>query len=205
MPQTRKPAGERRAEIVGATLALLAELPPDKLSTARIAARVGLSQPALFRHFPSKDDLWTAVVSEIAQRAGAAWDRVLATEAAPPARLRGLLAAQLGLIASTPAIPVLIFAAGKLVAEDAVRPIQRRMMATFRQRLIDALDAASEDGSLTGPAAPADAALLLMGLLQGLVLRWSLAGRDFDLAAEGRRLIALQLELLGLRETEAAR
>ena len=41
-----------------------------------------------------------------------------------------------------------------------------------------------------------DIADLLLGLVQGLVLRWQLSGHRFDLEREGARLIACQLGLL---------
>ena len=49
----RKPAPERKAEILEATLRLADELGPDRLSTEAIARAVGLTQPGIFRHFPT--------------------------------------------------------------------------------------------------------------------------------------------------------
>lgn len=42
-------------------------------------------------------------------------------------------------------------------------------------------------------ARPDDAAFLILGLVQGLAIRWSISGRSFDLAEEGSRLLDLQL------------
>ena len=39
-----------------------------------------------------------------------------------------------------------------------------------------------------------DAAYLILALIQGLAMRWSLNARGFDLVDEGRRLLELQLE-----------
>ena len=39
----------------------------------------------------------------------------------------------------------------------------------------------------------ADGAFLVIGLVQGLVLRWSLSGRAFNLAEDGRRLLSILL------------
>ena len=40
---------------------------------------------------------------------------------------------------------------------------------------------------------PDDAAFLVIGLVQGLALRWSLSGRTFGLVEEGSRLLELQI------------
>jgi hypothetical protein len=46
---------------------------------------------------------------------------------------------------------------------------------------------------------PDDAAYLILALIQGLAMRWSLSARDFDLVAEGRRL--LQLLVSGFQQS----
>ena len=58
-------------------------------------------------------------------------------------------------------------------------------------RALDELNVSIEPGIVA-----ADAAFLLIGLVQGLAVRWSLAGRTFDLVDEGARLFDLQLSLL---------
>lgn len=69
MPRSADPAGrsrrayrsreERRAEIVEATLAILAEEGMHAWTTAALAARVGCSEATLFKHFASKDEILT--------------------------------------------------------------------------------------------------------------------------------------------------
>lgn len=56
--QTRELTGLRLADEIG----------PDRLSTSVVARTVGLSQPAIFRHFPTKGALWLAVAEDIAVR-----------------------------------------------------------------------------------------------------------------------------------------
>ncbi len=45
---------------------------------------------------------------------------------------------------------------------------------------------------------PEDCAVLLISLVQGLAIRWSLGGRTFGLEAEGARLLGEQLKLFGV-------
>ncbi|MFZ1682105.1 MAG: helix-turn-helix domain-containing protein, partial [Rhizobiaceae bacterium] len=64
--RTRLPAEARKAEIVLAALRLVDEAGPDALTTEKIAVAIGLTQPALFRHFPRKELIWTAVAERLA-------------------------------------------------------------------------------------------------------------------------------------------
>lgn len=204
MPGRRKSAEDRRAEIVETTLGLLTVTPVEKLSTARIAEEVGITQAAIFRHFPTKDALWGAVLEAVERRAVRAWDGAVGDADTPLNRLRAVLKAQLSLIAAVPAIPVLIFSAGRVSGEKAMRPVHLRVMQGLRQRLQVQLRDAAETGGIVAPS-PEDAVDLFMGLLQGTVLRWRLSDGGFDLVAEGTRLIDIQIGLMtGATEGERA-
>ncbi|MFX0540998.1 TetR/AcrR family transcriptional regulator [Roseovarius sp. S4756] len=198
MSATRKSAAERRREIVEATLRLLAEVGEGRLSTQAIADQVGITQAGLFRHFPTKNDLWIAVLTEIERRARRSWIR--ASRECDPAvlRLRKILLSQLRLIENYPAIPILLFSQGRLAAEDAVHPIHMRIMTALRLRILEELTMAVEASEQRAQIDTLDLESLLMGTLQDCVLRWSLMGRKYDLIAEGDRLIRLQLRLFGL-------
>ncbi|SEP17934.1 DNA-binding transcriptional regulator, AcrR family [Salinihabitans flavidus] len=191
----RKSAKDRRAEIVDVTLRLLTETPVEKLSTSRIAEEIGITQAAIFRHFQTKDVLWRAVLEEVELRATRAWDTAAAEELTPIARLRAILKAQLSLIAAIPAIPVLIFSAGQIAAETAIRPIHLRVMQGLRARILAQLRAAAASGEIIARL-PEDHVDLFLGLLQGTVLRWRLSGEGFDLVAEGMRLVEIQIGLM---------
>ncbi|MRU14700.1 helix-turn-helix transcriptional regulator [Roseovarius sp. A21] len=99
MSDRRKSSGDRKAEIVEATLRLLTVTPVEALSTARIADDIGITQAAIFRHFRTKDALWAAVLEAVEARAVSAWDAAEEGQTTPLARLRAVLRAQLGLIA----------------------------------------------------------------------------------------------------------
>ena len=58
-------AGERREEILACALRLFSEHGVQTVSTRQIAAAVGISQPSLYAHFPTKQ----ALVEEVSRRA----------------------------------------------------------------------------------------------------------------------------------------
>jgi TetR/AcrR family tetracycline transcriptional repressor len=77
----------RRDEVLHAALDLLDEVGLDALTTRRLAERLGVQPGALYRHFPSKRALLTAMVGELttadaAERPAAgpsatSWDEIL--------------------------------------------------------------------------------------------------------------------------------
>lgn len=192
----RKTAEIRKSEIVARMLALADRIGPDRVTTAAVAAEVGVTQAAIFRHFPTKATLWKSVAEHVADCLAAAWARVLAEVTTPRERIAALIRAQLGQIAATPAMPMLIFSRELNVENDGLRAAFRGRLKAFHGLLEAEAAAAQRDGTFRRDIAPADAALMLTSLVQGVAIRWSLGARDFPLAAEGDRLLDVYMRLL---------
>ena len=68
----RLPAAERRSTIIAAALEVFVSGSYAGSTTAEIARAAGVSEPIIYRHFPSKRDLWFACVDEAWRRLRAA-------------------------------------------------------------------------------------------------------------------------------------
>lgn len=194
----RKSADIRRQEIIAAVLRLAMEVGPDRLTIQAVADAVGITQPAVFRHFASRAALWVEVAEVVASRMRAAWNAVPVEAASPTVTIRRLVGAQAGLVAAEPSILAIVFSHELRVGNPALAAVFRELMAELTQRLaacFAALGARAE-------GAPADGALLVLGLVQSSALRWALAGRGFDLVGETLRLLDIQLD--GLIATKDA-
>lgn len=194
--QIRKSAEHRKAEIVAACLELADRLGPDRMTTNDVAKAVGLTQPGIFRHFPTKSALWLAVAEEIAARLDAAWREALDAATTPEARLQGLVLAQLRQIEAAPALPAILFSRELNIDNPPLRDAFRALLMTFQGHLVGALTEMQGGGDLRGELKPADAAVFLTSLIQGLAIRWSLGARAFPLADEGARLLGVHLDLM---------
>ncbi len=202
----RKPAESRKAEIIDAALRLADKLGPDRLTTEAIANAVGLTQPGVFRHFPKKQELWEAVAARIGAMMEARWAKAGRTDASPADRIRILAAAQLRLIQSTPAIPAILFSRELHAKNKGLRKAFFGLMGRFHRLVAGLAAEASEAGEWRDDLDPDDAAFLIIGLVQGLAVRWSISGRDFSLTEEGNRLLELQLSgFAGAPATAAAK
>lgn len=192
----RKSAQLRKAEIVAAVLDLADRIGPDRVTTSAAASAVGVSQAALFRHFPTKDAMWLAVTDHVAGELTTAWERALAGTDEPIDRLKTLMAAQLGQIAATPALPMLLFSRELNVGNDTLRAAFRDLLMRFQVLITAELTRGQDMDCLRRDLAPTDAAVLLISLVQGMAIRWSLGARNFPLIEEGIRLVDVQLRLL---------
>ena len=109
------------------------------------------------------------------------------------------LPVQLGQIAATPAMPMLLFSRELNVENADLRAAFRGRLATFQCHLTREVAAGQQNHALRSDVAAADAAMLLASLVQGVAIRWSLGARDFALNPEGLRLLDVQLRLLAAK------
>jgi AcrR family transcriptional regulator len=84
------PAAERRRCIVDAALPAFARSSYRGVTTAEIARAVGVSEPILYRHFPSKRDLYLACVHEAWARLRDLWAEALEREEDSSGRLAAM-------------------------------------------------------------------------------------------------------------------
>jgi AcrR family transcriptional regulator len=163
----RKPTAERRREVVAAALRIIGSEGVTHLTTSRLAAEVGLSSGALFRHFRSLDE----ILLEAARTGAARLEETYPPKGLPPrerlslllrnrARLLGeepglawlLLSEQARLILPPPAVALLA---------SQVRRSRRYLAATLREGMAE--------GTLRDDIDPGELLAVVSGTLLAVV------------------------------------
>src|SRR3546814_5511698 len=106
---TRLSAEERRTTTVEAVIDLAAEQNPSDITTAAIAERMGLTQGALFRHFPTTDAIMQAVISWVAERLLARVDREVDGAPSILADWEAVLLTHVSFVAAQTRVPQMLF------------------------------------------------------------------------------------------------
>ncbi len=90
LPVRKRPRpGERRLQILQ-TLAQMLEQPTERITTAALAARLEVSEAALYRHFASKAQMFEGLIDFIEQSVFSLVNQVQEREADPLERVRRL-------------------------------------------------------------------------------------------------------------------
>ena len=64
-PRKRPKPGERRTQILQVLAGMLEQPGADRITTAALAAKLGVSEAALYRHFASKAQMFEALIDFI--------------------------------------------------------------------------------------------------------------------------------------------
>jgi AcrR family transcriptional regulator len=170
-------AEERRAATVQAVVDLAAEQNPAEITTTAIADRMGLTQGALFRHFPTKDAILEATLSWVSERLLARVDKAAEGAAAPAAALEAMFMAHIDFVARHPGVPRMLFGELQLPGETLPKRMVQTLIRQYEQRLRRLMEVGKAQGELSAGLNVDAAAVLFIGTIQGLVMQSLLAGK----------------------------
>jgi TetR/AcrR family transcriptional regulator len=195
----RLPTEERQAEIVMAALQLAREASPAVITTTDIAAAIGVTQGALFKHFASKDDIWLAAMAWVREQLLSTLEGAANTSDSPIDALGAVFKAHIGFVLSHPGVPRLIFHELQRPADSPVKQEVRKLLKAYRQLLRRLLDAALARGEVGRELDLDAAATLFVGVVQGLVVQSMVAGHAASVKTQADPVFAIYRR--GLRET----
>nr|WP_315225637.1 nucleoid occlusion factor SlmA [uncultured Albidiferax sp.] len=87
-PRKRPKPGERRVQILQALATMLEQPGSERITTAALAARLDVSEAALYRHFASKAQMFEGLIEFIEQSVFSLVNQILATAGDAPGPLQ---------------------------------------------------------------------------------------------------------------------
>ncbi|MFA5689143.1 MAG: TetR/AcrR family transcriptional regulator [Kiritimatiellales bacterium] len=169
-------AGKRRALTVEAVVELAGEQNPNEITTASIAERMGLTQGALFRHFPNKAAILQAVMEWVAERLISRIEKEICAEPSPLAALKRMFMAHVDFITEHPGIPRMLFGELQHSEETAPKQIAQMLIRRYRKHLNRLFEQGKCCGEFDETLDSKAAATLFIGTVQGLVMQSLIAG-----------------------------
>jgi TetR/AcrR family transcriptional regulator len=192
MPTTKPlPADQRRSITIETAVSLAGEQNPTDVTTAAIAERMGLTQPALFRHFASKDAIWAGVMAWVSERLLANLDRASASSASPMAALEAAFLAHVDFVARHPGVPRILLAELQRAEDTPAKRLVRTLVRRYGERIRSLIELGREQGEVAPDTDAGAAATLFVGTIQGLVLSSLLSGRASRLRSDAPGAFAI--------------
>src|SRR5262245_30342415 len=167
------PSAARKQQIVETALELVAQRGADAVSAQLIADEIGLSQPAVFRHFPTKEAVWTAVIGWLQDRLLEVWSDARGDREHPPPIwvLKRIFFGHIELIIRYPGL-------AKVVMSDHLRhqypALHQQFHGVYRryEREVTALlEDAARNSDIPSATDIATAATLFFCMIQGLAFQ----------------------------------
>lgn len=198
-PSGRLPADERRSATVAAVVQLAAEQNPGDITTTAIARRMGLTQGAIFRHFPTKDAILQAVMSWVTERLLARVDKAAQSAASPVAALEAIFRTHIDFVSRHPGVPRMLFSELQRPGKTTPKRMVQTFIHQYRKRLHKLLEAGKTQGELDAELNVSAAGVLFIGTIQGLVMQSLLAGDIAQLRRDAPGVFAIYRRGIGVK------
>ncbi|MCC7546028.1 MAG: hypothetical protein RLZZ369_103 [Pseudomonadota bacterium] len=170
------PADERRAATVEAVVNLAAHHNPSEITTTWIARQMGVTQGALFKHFPTKEAILEAVMSWVAERLLARIDQSAQGCDSPLVALEAMFLAHIAFVSEHPGVPRMLFGELQRQGDTLPKKMVQTLIRQYRERLQLLLEQGKASGELDAQLDVDAAAVLFIGSIQGLVMQSLIAG-----------------------------
>lgn len=155
------PFTARQREILERTRELVEESGLANLTLKKVAERVGFSEPAIYRHFASKQELVLALVDLLRERLLGGMRAIASETSLPPrARIERMVRHHVGVLRTTRALPFLLLAEGLASGDSALLAKMYTVLRGYQSMLIALLE---EAGVPPTPPLPHQA-MLFFGL-----------------------------------------
>jgi TetR/AcrR family transcriptional regulator len=176
-PTRKRPKpGERRLQILQTLAVMLHEPTGDRVTTAALAARLQVSEAALYRHFASKAQMFEGLIEFIEQTLFGLINQISGNENEPLKQLRAILLMLVGFAEKNPGMTRVLIG-DALVTEDdrlqtRINQLNDRLETSIKQCFRNAIN----QGRLPEATDPGARANLVLSFVMGRWLRFAKSG-----------------------------
>jgi len=168
---------KRQLQIIYAAVELIAAEGMQNLTMKHIAAAIQVTEPALYRHFKSKQEILLGVISLIRQNGKvpeksdkSGWDLI-----------ECIMLTRIASYTAIPGLTAIIFSeeifSGDNSLSEQIKTLMQKTQEKFKQLIL----VAQQSGSIRQDIQAEQISLLVIGSFRFLVTQWHLFKHDFDL------------------------
>ena len=174
MPDTTR--SSRRQQILEALARELESRPGARITTARLAEVVGVSEAALYRHFPSKAKMFEALIEFSEESVFGLANRILSEEPGVERRCERILTMLLTFSERNPGITRVLLGEALVGEHERLRDRISQFFSRFETQLKQVLREGEQVDGVSLQASVAAIANLLMAVVEGRMSQFSRSG-----------------------------
>ncbi len=167
MSENNKDKPSRRQQILEALAHELEKSPGERITTAGLARAVGVSEAALYRHFPSKAKMFEGLIEFIEETVFGLINRILADEPNCAGRCEKIMMVLLGFSARNPGISRILMGDALIGETERLRQRVGQFFDRIETQFKQILREGEVTGQLVGKPHIAATANLLLAVAEG--------------------------------------
>ncbi|MFT7611859.1 MAG: TetR/AcrR family fatty acid metabolism transcriptional regulator [Parvicellaceae bacterium] len=186
---------KRQIEIIEAATSLIGKGGVQTLTTKALAAEIGFSEPALYRHFTDKNEIVKSVLLYYKDVLRKGLTKVIESERSGTDKIKAMIDFQFNHFTKFPAVIMVIFSETSFQHDNQLSETVLSIMLQKSKLVTNMIESGQKEGTIRSDIAPDQLAKVVMGSMRLTILKWRLSNFNFDLIEEGKTLCTT-IELL---------
>ncbi len=187
---------DRQKEIINVSLELLTDYGIQGLTIKNLSKKIGISEPAIYRHFDNKVEILSALLDFFRQNNECFFEKEVEEANPAPDKIENILMNNFRVFTENPSLVTVIFAEELFRNEAALSDKVTSIMEYNSSVIKTILDEGQAAGTIRKDIPAKHLILMILGALRLFVKKWQLTGAPFSLMDEGLKLTASLRRLL---------
>lgn len=171
---------ERQNQIIQESIQLIAEKGIQGLTIKNISKAIGITEPAIYRHFESKNDIILGIISTMKSSTDAELSNI--NENNPTIdKIKKMIQGHTNRFIKNPSLTAIIFSEEIFNNNSILAKPIRLMMKLNQNKLISMIEKGQASGEIRVDIKAEQISLMVIGSFRFLVSKWHIMNFDFDL------------------------
>jgi len=187
---------ERQLEIIRTAIQLIAQKGIQGLTLKNLAKEIGISEPAIYRHYENKIEILVSILDYFLERTMGIFSAEVQKEGDPLDKIERIFEAHFDVFSAPPALVAVIFSEEIFRNEPVLTERVKWIMERNSLAISTIIDDGKARGQLNTEADTRHLTIIIMGSLRLLVKQWQMADFSFDLRSSGSAFFVTLKQLL---------
>ena len=187
---------ERQAEIIEKSMDLIAEKGIQGLTIKNLSKSIGISEPAIYRHFASKFEILETIINSFKQNIVNNITTINENETDALTKLRGLFSSTFESLTQNPTLVSVIFSEEIFQNEKSLSEKLSEIQSFKEKMIVALLKKLQESEKISKKINPENITVIFLGTIRMIARKWKMSDYNFNLTKKGNELINEILELI---------
>jgi TetR/AcrR family transcriptional regulator, fatty acid metabolism regulator protein len=163
---------QRQSQIIDTAINIIHQHGYSHLSIRELANQVGISQPALYRHFTNKDAIILGILDRMMQL-GSSIKQKLETVNDPKEKIKGFILGHTEFLQENPEMTSVVFSED-IFQDNEQAKNKLKTILDYRCLILTEIIAEAKNNDVVVDVKPQDLSMLIIGFLRLAILNWRL-------------------------------
>ncbi len=179
----------RQKEIIEAALELISQKGIQGLTIKNLSKEIGISEPAIYRHYDSKIHILLAILEVFRQNTENIFKEELGRDLPAMEKISLLFVRNFDAFSQTPSLVPVIFSEEMFRSEPDLMHKVYEIIGRNLNALIKIIEEGQKNNEIRNDVEAGQLAVIILGSLRLFMKKWQFSNFSFDIKKEGRKLI----------------